>query len=749
MRNETYKPLIFRSIEEYHAFQPPDGKPIEHDSLKSQLEELVIIRNPQIPLKGEHEAIKNYVNEHLAGQELANYGYWVYYPWINTVVRTLPENEFIELRTNRNKYKITEDEFELLQKKKLGVVGLSVGRAVAITAAMERICGGLRLADFDKLDLSNLNRIRTSLTSLGINKAVSVAQEIALIDPFMDVEVFEAGLTEANMDEFFGEGDKQLDLFVEACDELEIKIISRFKARQKGIPVLMEASDRCVVDVERFDLEPDRPILHNLLGDIDIAHLKSIKTDEEKIPILMALNGNESLSPRIRASALEISQTINTWPQLASAVSLGGGVLTDVARRIFTNEFTDSGRYYVDVQQLIANREDRSNSHLKPAVHYSETGISQATMLELADSLSLESSAEFPSREELEYMVGAAHKAPSGGNSQPWKWLVHQKNLYLFHDKSLSESYLDYNYEASLLSFGAATENLKLAAAEKNWDLTYTLTSPPGEMIAHFGFSKNENSDYKSDLVRIIDERTTNRKILMSAEFEEEDYHKLEQSIQEIPGARFQYFRDYETKVNIGNMMGGMDRVRVLLKPTHTDMIREIRWNQEEAETTRDGIDVATLEMPESILAGLQMAKDPRVVDLLSKWDKGYALEGLMQYYAMFSDGIGMISHKDIGANTFFEGGRAVERIWLAANLEGISFQPISACLFMFNRYEKEGKAPFGEFGNAVEAAYEQYQDIFKINDGERRIFIFRLFKGEGPSVRALRRDLSEHLIYT
>jgi molybdopterin/thiamine biosynthesis adenylyltransferase len=751
MRSETFKPLIFRSISEYDAFQPPDGVPVLVNSMESQLKELVTIRNPQIPLKGEHDAIKTYINEHLAGQEIATYGLWVFYPWINTVVRTLPEAEFIELRTNRNKYKITDEEFEGLQSKKLGIVGLSVGRAVAMTAAMERICSTIRLADFDTLELSNLNRIRTSLTNLGINKAISVAREIALLDPFIDVQVFTDGLTEDNMDEFYGEGPNQLDILVEACDELEIKIISRFKAREKGIPVIMEASDRCVVDVERFDLEPERPILHNLLGDIDIQHLKSIKTDEDKIPILMALNGNESLSPRIRASALEISQTINTWPQLASAVSLGGGVLTDVIRRIFTEEFTDSGRYYVDVQQLIANKEADVSKHFTPILNYKAKGITQEEMVEMAEQVGMKSNDSFPSKSELDFMVGAAHKAPSGGNSQPWKWLAHNNNLFLFHDRSLSESYLDYKYEASVLSFGAATENLKLAAAEKGWDVDYTLyPTDDDELIATFSFEKSGNgSSYRSNLANIINDRTTNRKILMSAELEQAEYQKLEDSIIGIPGAKVRFYRDYETKVNIGNMMGSMDRVRVLFKETHLDMVREIRWNPEEAESTKDGIDVATLEMPESILAGLKMAKDPRVVDLLSKWDKGYALEGLMQYYAMFSDGIGMISHEDIGQNTYFEGGRAVERIWLAANLADISFQPISACIFLFNRFEKEGKKPFGEFGNAVEVAYNQYKQIFEISEKERRIFIFRLFKGEEPSVRALRRDLNEHLIYT
>lgn len=748
MKSARYKPLIFSRIDEYQEFISQQNKPVLINELHKQLKELVIVRNPQIPLKGEKEAIDSYINEHLAGQNIDEYGCWVYYPWINTVVRTLPEDEFIEVRTNRNKYKITEEEFKTLQSKTIGIVGLSVGRAVAMTAAMERICGRMRIADFDTLELSNLNRIHTDLLNLGLNKALSVAREIALIDPFLEVELFDEGLTEENMPDFLGLNGNKLNMLVEACDDLEIKIISRFKARENGIPVIMEASDRCVVDVERFDLEPDRPILHNLLGDINIEKLKAIKTDEEKIPILLALNGNEALSPRIRASAIEISQTINTWPQLASAVTLGGGVVTDVIRRIFIDEFRSSGRFYVDVHQLINDRGDRVSEY-QPIEHAAGGRLTKESMVEMANGLAPGKDKNLPPKDDLEFIIAEGHKAPSGGNSQPWVWMVKDSELLLFHDRALSDSFLDYDYDASRLAFGAATENMKLAAADRGWNLNYELfPGPDQKLIARYSFEQTNETGYRSHLSESISDRSTNRKILMSAEIEDQEYERLQESIAGIPGAKLQIIKDYDQRVDIGNMMGAMDRVRVLFKDTHEDMVRELRWNQNEAQATKDGIDVATLDMPESILAGLHMVKDKRVIDLLKSWDKGYALEGLMQYYAMFSDSICMISHEDIGDATFFEGGRAVERAWLQASHSGISFQPISACLFLFNRYEKEGEKPFGEFGPAVTKAYEDYAKHFKIKENEKRVFIFRLFKGEGPSVRALRRDLSEHLIY-
>ena len=61
----------------------------------------------------------------------------------------------------------------------IGIVGLSVGHAIAHTLALEGMCGRLRLADNDRIELSNLNRIPATVLDIGINKAVVAARRIA------------------------------------------------------------------------------------------------------------------------------------------------------------------------------------------------------------------------------------------------------------------------------------------------------------------------------------------------------------------------------------------------------------------------------------------------------------------------------------------------------------------------------------------------------------------------------------------
>src|SRR5690606_36334646 len=124
---------------------------------------------------------------------------------------------------------------------------------------------------------------------------------------------------------------------------------------------------RGTVDIERFDLEPDRPILHGFVEHLDLSNVRLAKTMEEKLPYILPIVGIETMSTRLKASAIEIGQTISTWPQLASAVAFGGGMAADVSRRVLLGQFNQSGRYFIDLEELIGDqvRTDVTFEHTK------------------------------------------------------------------------------------------------------------------------------------------------------------------------------------------------------------------------------------------------------------------------------------------------------------------------------------------------------------------------------------------------
>lgn len=322
-----------------------------HDFIRPQVKELVRSLNPGV--KYSAETLELAAEAHVGTTPWPQYGVWVFYPWSKRLVHLLDAAEFTLVRTDRNRNKITREEQAVLATKSVGVIGLSVGQSIALTMALERSFGEIRLADFDTLDLSNLNRIRSGVHNLGLGKVVNVAREIMEIDPFLKVTCFPEGITRGNIDAFCTGGGK-LDVLVDECDSVDVKIFSRQTAKRLGIPVVMDTSDRGMIDVERFDLEPERPILHGLIDHLDIEAGARATTNAEKLPFLLAMVGFDGLSHRMKASLPEVGKSLVTWPQLASNVVLGGALAGDAVRRMLLGTFKYSGRWRVDLEELLA-----------------------------------------------------------------------------------------------------------------------------------------------------------------------------------------------------------------------------------------------------------------------------------------------------------------------------------------------------------------------------------------------------------
>jgi tRNA A37 threonylcarbamoyladenosine dehydratase len=743
-----YKPLFYRlnkpgELKTFNELLALPGIAVV-DHILEQITEFVKLKSPG--KRFSTDDLKSETEKHIGGADLNEYGVWAYYPWSNRLVHILDEEEFIEVRTSRNQYKITKEERNILAGKKIGVIGLSVGQSVSVTLAMERICGELRLADFDLLELTNLNRIRTGVHNLGLAKVYSVAREISEIDPFLKVVCFPDGLNEENMNDFFTAGGK-LDLMVEESDGFDIKILSRYKARELKIPVIMEASDKCMVDVERFDLEPDRSILHGIVKHLDVEKLKSLKTNEEKIPYMLDVLGLNSSSPRLKASMLEMQQTITTWPQLASAVTMGGGITADVSRRMLLNHFTESGRYYVDIDQLIGNK----NTPQKPNDENEKVHpeLSFEKMKSIAGELGNTVFSEIE-QGALEEIVEAAIMAPSYGNKQSWKWLSSKGKLFLFLDKKQASSFNDTDMHLACVSVGAALENALIKAEELAYEVNQELfpLSSHDTLAAVFHFKKrgSQKTDPGS-LSSYIPLRQTNRKAGNGKTIQPSLLKEFTEMTNTFPGSSLTFIEEKEKIEHLSQIAGIIERMRLLHPLAHRDyFINEIRWGSAGGGKITEGIDVKTLELSAAAGTAFEVIADPKVAGLLNEWNKGIAFEKLSQNIISSSSAIGLITMPADSKHDFINGGRLAERIWLAATKNNLAFQPICVPLSFLKLLGNKNKdrtlteRTFSE----LKALKAQLSLIFSELNSREAVFLFRLFEADKPLTRSLRKPLNE-----
>ena len=321
------------------------------DVYEKQLCELFEIMHPS--LRGMH-AYADEKKIFLRSRSQKEKGDWVYFPWSGVLTHMVNEEEYFCLRTNRNRNLITEEEQKKLSLATLAFVGLSVGSHIAIACAYSGIGLHFKLAEFDTLDTTNLNRVRGRLDQVGEPKIGVLAQQLYEINPYLQLEFFEKGLTENTLQPLLKASTPQI--VFEIIDNFEMKIRLRLACRESKVPVLMFANlgDSILVDIERYDLDEKLPLFNGVIGDMPEEILKNPDvTDEMKHRYAVELVGRENVPQKAIASVGEIGKTLVGRPQLMSTVTISGGMGAFLAKQLLLKEEIKGGRRLIKFGDFI------------------------------------------------------------------------------------------------------------------------------------------------------------------------------------------------------------------------------------------------------------------------------------------------------------------------------------------------------------------------------------------------------------
>ena len=635
---------------------------------------------------------------------------WAYYPWRRTVAAVLGPRGFRAVRLDRNRNLITAEEQTQLGALRIGVAGLSVGHVIAHTLAAQGICGELRLADFDRIELSNLNRVPATVLDLGRNKAEVAARRIAELDPYLCVRVLDAGLTADTIDDFFD----GLDIVIEECDSLDIKALLRESARARRIPVLMATSDRGLVDVERFDLEPQRPILHGLLGDLDTASLAGM-TSRDKVPHVLRQVEAQRLSPRMAASVVEIDHTLSTWPQLAGEVVLGATAIAESVRRIGLGEELRSGRIRIDVSDALNRLElpEIAKDDTTASAEYSDPALPGVTGT----------------------IVSAAIRAPSGGNAQPWQ--VHAGGDAITIGLAREHtSTMDVGFRGSAVALGAALLNAKVAAAAEGLLGPVSLTENVGDTPLQAVLQLRDGGDSDlSDLYQPMLARETNRRMGTSRPIPA-DTIELLHTVSEREGAQLHLLTERDDIDTAATILAAADRIRYLTPKLHAEMASELRRPNDRLPDT--GIDVRSLELDPGDLAVLDILTRPDVMAHLGQWNAGNALGEDTRRRVAASSALAVIAAPGGALTDYARGGSAAEAVWITAQQRGLSVQPISP-VFLYARSVEDFSELSQSFAGELVELQREFRRLVGMSSDNAPALTLRLTISEPASVRSRR----------
>lgn len=648
---------------------------------------------------------------------------WAYFPWRRTVVGVLGPRAFRAVRLDRNRNLITAAEQDRLGALRIGVAGLSVGHVIAHTLAAQGMCGELRLADFDALELSNLNRVPASLFDLGENKAKVAARRIAELDPYLPIWVFPQGITTESVDDFLD----GLDVVVEECDSLDMKAIVREGARARRLPVLMATSDRGLVDVERFDLDPGRPILHGLLGQVDAAMLSQM-TARDKIPHMLGHLDVPRASSRGAASMIEVGRTLATWPQLAGDVTMGAGAVAEAVRRIGLREELGSGRIRLDVATAFDNIADPWPPVDPPDNDSADEPASASTGT--ATSV-------------IDIVAAAAERAPSGGNAQPWQ-IETAGDALTIRVATNYRATVNIGFRGSAVAVGAALFNARVAAAAQHALGPVQVDETPGAhspLRAVLRLGDGDDPDLAGRYVPML-QRETNRHYGRPGRITAATAEALIRAATS-EGGWLRLLTTPDDLAAAATVLADADRVRYLTPRLHADMVSELRWPGDPFPDT--GIDVRSLELDAGELAMLEILRRHDVMAHLADWDAGAALGEQTYERILNSSAIAVVGVSGRNLVDYARGGSALESVWIAAEQCGLAVQPVFP-VFLHAHDDAELTTVSEPFAGPLARLRQGFSDLSDCKPCDALILVLRFTEAPPASVRSRRRPVGQRL---
>ena len=377
---------------------------------------------------------------------------------------------------NRNLGWTTEWEQSALRYKKIAIAGLGgVGGSHLLTLSRLGV-GRFALADFDRFDVANLNRqAGANAATLGRPKLDVMAEMALAINPDLAITRFETGVTETNIDVFLDGS----DLFVDGLDFFALSIRAKVfaRCRERGIPAVTAAPIGMGVGFLAF-----------LPGGQSFEQYFRLAGQPETEQYLRFLLGvaPAGLHRGYLVDPSRVDIAGRRGPSTAAACELCAGMVATQALKLLL------GRGDVPAAPLHVTFDAYRGRLVRTRLCWGNAGPLQRLKLLVArrvyGAMAAQSAAHTtapaaPARpgSPLLQILDAARWAPSGDNTQPWRFQPTGDDSVIIHVTAADPSN-PYEYrggEPVLLAAGMLLESLRVAASSVGRALAWSLL--PGE----------------------------------------------------------------------------------------------------------------------------------------------------------------------------------------------------------------------------------------------------------------------------
>lgn len=657
---------------------------------------------------------------------------------------------YFEQAFARNIGLLTEAEQRKLSRARVAIPGMGgVGGVHLITLARTGF-GSFNIADFDVYEPANINRqYGATVQAFGQSKITIMKEQALSVNPYLDIRLFEEGISASNIDNFLD----GVDVVLDGLDffQFEIRRMLFKRAAEKGIYVItagpMGYSSAMLI------FSPDG------MGFDEYFNISETMTDKDKF-LSFALGLSPKATHIKYMNLKKVDLKSKAGPSLNVACQICSGMaVTEAIKVILNKDKIKSVPHYIQydpyLQTLkrgylfLGNKNPLQRLKIKVVerIINKKKAVIKPDIPEKPDMI-LSPGKKIPDSV-MKYLVRAGLQAPSGDNCQPWEFDIKRNRIDLYLDREKDRSFFNFNQAASLISCGAVLENIKIAASSFGINATIVLNEffHKNDMVATINLAPAKS---KKDLLsHFIWKRHTNRKGYKKNIFDFSILQSVESCIAHIPGARISFVTDKDELRRLAYIIYKIDRIRTEFKPLHEHLMSMIRFSERESLETRDGFPLKNLEAGFAGETFLKVTKPWSIMNFINTIGLG-RLVALNSYQGMINAaGAALITLDGTSEHGFVLGGRALERVWLTLTSHKVQMQPMAApTLFYLRLMNEKGKSEFHKHHRQVlRLLQDEYQSLFKFSNCTvpgTQIMLFRFGFGDKCFHRTLRKPVDK-----
>jgi molybdopterin/thiamine biosynthesis adenylyltransferase len=653
-------------------------------------------------------------------------------------------DDYISQAFSRNIGLFSREEQERLSRARVAIPGMGgVGGGHFITMVRTGI-GRFHISDFDVYEPANVNRqFGARIPDFGRSKMETMKEEALSINPFIDIKEFPAGINKDNVDDFLD----GVDIVLDSLDffAFDVRRLLFNRAREKGIHVI--TAGPLGFSSAMLVFAPDKGMGFDEYFNIVVG----MKPEEQYLAFALGLAPKATQFKYMDTS--KVSFKSKKGPSLYISCQLCCAMAgTEAVRILLGRGEIKAVPYYVQIDPYIRKYHCKKlpMGNRNPLQRMKAIIVKQ--MLNKNTPIAPEEP-EIPSNriidnsihpDVLNYIIQAGIQAPSGDNCQPWKFSYDENNISLYLNEDADRSFFNVAQIASLISCGAAMENMKITATKFKLrsDIQYgSAETGPVKKIASLILSEDVNLN-KDPLADFVWKRQTNRKLYKKAAVPSGLLIDLKSSMNEMQGTEVLFITDLEKLKKLALLVSMADRIRTERKDLHEHLFQMIRFSKEEALEKRNGFYIKNLEAGLSGEIFLKTTRSWQIMNMANKLGFGKIVAQAAFNGIAHSSGAGLVVTRGRTREDFFTGGRALERVWLSLTRAGYQMQPMTAVTLFFQRKQLEGNMNYSDpHSKLLDGIWMDYQGLFPAVDFDAKgqVMLFRFGKADAIKHGTLR----------